>query len=89
MSNSLLKFKFGLKSRLGLIPGTSRLEVKDLELRKEYEDFLRYEESGEPRRFHELEETVTSQDFADRKKYINSQRFKDTDAYLKLKNSTG
>jgi beta-glucanase (GH16 family) len=85
MSNSILKFKFGLRSRLGLIPGTSRLEVKDLELRKEYEDFLRYEQSGEPGRFRELHEIVTSQDFADRKKYINSQRFKDTDAYLELR----
>jgi beta-glucanase (GH16 family) len=84
MSNSLLKFKFAIKSALGLIPGTSRLEVKDLELRKEYEDFLRYEESGEPQRFLELEETVTSQDFADRKKYIENQRFKGTDAYHKM-----
>jgi beta-glucanase (GH16 family) len=84
MSNSLLKFKFTIKSALGLIPGTSRLELKDLELRKEHEDFLRYEESGGPKRFLELEEIVTSQDFADRKKYIESQRFKDTDAYHKM-----
>ncbi len=84
MSNYMLKFKFGLKSRLGLIPGTSRIEAQDIELKKEYEEFLRYEESSEPQRFVELEELVTSQDFKDRKKYIQSQRFKDSDAYSRL-----
>ena len=84
MSNPLLKFKFGLKSKLGLIPGTSRLELKDLESRKEYEEFLEYEESKEPQRFLELEEMVNSQDFEDRLKYLKKQRFKDTDEYLKL-----
>lgn len=84
MSNFMLKFKFRLKSRLGLIPGTSRIEAHDMELKKEYDEFIRYEESKEPQRFIELEEIVTSQDFRDRKKYIQSQRFKKTDAYEKL-----
>ncbi len=84
MSNFMLKFKFGLKSRLGLIPGTSRMEVQDMALKKEYDEFLGYEESKEPQRFIELEEIVTSQDFRDRKKYIQNQRFKKTDAYEKL-----
>ncbi len=84
MSNFMRKFKFGLRSRLGLIPGTSRIEAQDMELRKEYEEFIRYEESKEPQRFEELEELVTSQDFRDRRKYIQRQRFKDSDAYSKL-----
>jgi beta-glucanase (GH16 family) len=84
MSNFIKKFRFGLRSRFGLLPGTSRLEVRDAGLRQEYEEFIKYKESGEPKRFIELEELVTSQDFRDRKKYISSQRFKDTEAYQKL-----
>lgn len=84
MSNFMLKFKFGIKSRFGLLPGTSRIEARDMDLKKEYEEFLKYEESGEPQRYIELEELVTSQDFKDRKKLISSQRFKNTDAYLSL-----
>ncbi len=80
----MLKFKFGLRSRLGLIPGTSRLEVKDLELRKEYEEFLHYKDSGEYKRFQELEDIVNSQDFADRIKETRKQRFRDTEAYTRL-----
>lgn len=80
----MLKFKFGLKSKLGLIPGTSRIENEELALNKEYEEFLSYKRSNEPQRFLELEEIVTSQDFIDHKKHINSQRFKDSDAYRKL-----
>lgn len=84
MSNFMLKFKFGLKARLGLIPGTSRLEMQNIELKKEYDEFVRYGESKEPERFRELEELVTSQDFKDRVKHINNLRFKDTEAYHKF-----
>ncbi len=84
MANFMRKFKFGLKSRLGLMPGTMRIEARDMKLKKEYEEFLNYEKSGEPQRFQELENIVTSQDFKDRKKYIKNQRFKGSDAYNKL-----
>jgi beta-glucanase (GH16 family) len=85
MSNSMLKFKFVLKSKLGLIPGTSRLEARKNELDKEYEEFLNYEKSNEPKRFMELEEIVTSQDFEDRRKHINNQRFKGSPAWQKFR----
>ncbi len=76
--------KFGLRSRLGFLPGTSRIEARDMALRKEYEEFLDYEESKEPQRFAELEETVTSQDFRDQKKFIRKQRFKGSEAHEKF-----
>ncbi|TVR75212.1 MAG: glycosyl hydrolase family protein [Marinilabiliales bacterium] len=85
MSNFMLKFKFGLKSRLGMLTGTSRIEAQNTALKQEYEEFLSYEESKEPQRFDELEEIVTSQDFRDRKKFINNQRFKGSDAHEKFK----
>ncbi len=78
------KFKFGLRSRLGMLPGTSRIEAQDMALKKEYDEFLSYEQSKEPQRFTELEETVTSQDFRDRKKFINNQRFKGSEAHEKF-----
>lgn len=84
MSNFMLKFRFGLKSRFGLIPGTSRIESRDTRFREEYQEFLDYEKSGEPQRFRELEETVTSQDFEDRKKQISRQRLSDTEAGRKF-----
>jgi beta-glucanase (GH16 family) len=84
----MLKFKFYLKSKMGLIPGTSRTEARTAELEREYEEFLSYEKTLEPKRFRELEEIVGSSDFKDCKKQINNQKFKGSQPWQKFRDYT-
>lgn len=95
MSNALNQFRFLIKSKLSLIPGTLKIEREDNRIREEYRKLQEYEATGEPGHYLELKSFVISQDFKDRKKEINSQRFENTEAYARLqefkemKNSSG
>jgi hypothetical protein len=74
----------GLRFLLGLIPETSKVEEADIKLRKDYEEFLAFENSDELKNYLELEKEVLSADFANRKKNILGQKFQGTEEHRKL-----
>ena len=83
MNNTFLKIRFGLLSKLGMLPKTSVIEEKEQQILDEYKSLTEFENSDELKRFQDLHEFVHSDEFKQRKKEINSQKFKDTEAYKK------
>lgn len=83
MNNTQLKLRFQTRSRLGLIPDTSKVENRENELKEEYDKLIEIENSDEFKRFEDLRTFIESPDFKTRKKEINSQKYSDTNEYGK------
>ena len=83
MNNILLKIRFSLLSKLGMLPKTSVVEEKEQQILDEYKSLKAIENSDEMKRFQDLHEFVHSDEFKQRKKEINSQKYEDTEAYKK------
>jgi beta-glucanase (GH16 family) len=82
---------FSVRSILGLLPNTEKIESKNQALKNEYNKLLEYSESDELKEFLNLEEYVKSDEFKNEKTKISSLKFKNSDEYnneqnfLKLK----
>jgi len=83
MNNTVLKIRFGLLSKFGMLPKTSVIEEKEQQIFDEYNSLKEFENSDELKRFQDLHEFIHSDEFKKRKKEINAQKFEDTEAYKK------
>lgn len=75
----------GLKFALGMIPNTAKTEGADDHLRKDFSDYIEYENSDDLKHFTELENEITSAEFSFRKKELLSMKFKGSEEYRKEK----
>ncbi|MCF8345891.1 MAG: family 16 glycosylhydrolase [Bacteroidales bacterium] len=67
----------------GMIPDTEKVENADDQLRADLKAYREYEGSDELKHFMELEQEVTSGDFAIRKKKILKEKYKASEEYRK------
>lgn len=70
-----MSFMFGLKYRMGLIPGAEKFDSRWAKLLKMRDDLHRIEASDELARFHELDQLIHSSEFQQRKQEILEAKF--------------
>ncbi len=81
----MANFGFSLRSALGLIPKTEKIESQNQILKEEFEKLNAFAESDKLKEYLELESYIQSSEFIDFKKNILSLDFKQTNEYQKEK----
>lgn len=74
-----------LKFLLGMIPSTSKIELKETALIKEFDKLQAFQSSDQLARYNVLHELVNSSGFIQRKKELESLQYKNSEEYLKEK----
>jgi beta-glucanase (GH16 family) len=74
---------FALRTTLGLIPKTEKIESQHQNLLEEYNKLNEYSQSDELKEYLELQQYIGSDDFKNTKKQIAGLNFKSTDEYQK------